>query len=135
MATNATYITGALQLLGVLSESESASAEQGSDGLTAFNDMMASLSADGISLGFAPQSSVSDDAGLNIEWTKAIKALLAVDLAPHYGRPVSPELAVQAVAGRNQLARAAINLEMDGQSLATLPLGYTVFVHTNIEQG
>lgn len=123
MATNNEFIGDALRLLGVLDETESPSSEQSADALVVFNDMMGALEEDGVSLGYAPQSDPTLDNGLGIGVRKAIKYLLAVDLAPKYQRSVSAEIAVQAMNARNQLYRAAINLSLAPADMTHMPAG------------
>ena len=109
MATNGDFISSSLRLLGVLMETESASAEQGATGLVALNDLMADLSASDIDLGYAPQSDPTANCPISIEYRQSVKYLLAVLLAPIYTRPVGPVVAAFAEAGKNKLLRDAIN--------------------------
>ena len=101
-------VTQSLRSIGILQETESPSAEQSSTALTTLNDMMADLQADGVDVGYAPQSDPNVDIGLNIEDRLAIKSLLAVILCPDYERQPSPILVALAVAGRERLLRNAI---------------------------
>lgn len=115
-------ISGALKAIGVLQETESASAEQAADGLVRLNDLMADLSGDGVDVGYAPQSDPTLDVGLNIESRQAVKSLLAVVLCPDYERQPSPVLIALATAGREKLLRDAI-IRNPITSPQTLPRG------------
>jgi hypothetical protein len=134
MATNNEFISDALKMLGVLQETESASAEQSSDGLRILNDMMANLLADDVDVGYAPQSDPTIDNGINTEDRQAIKYLLAVHMAPHYDRPVSATVGVFASDGMNKLLRnAAIRNPIE--SAQTLPRGDAQGVWWDIQTG
>lgn len=56
MATNAAIIADALRLLGVLTETQTLSAEQGADGLVTLNDLLEEWSEHGIEVGYFAQS-------------------------------------------------------------------------------
>lgn len=101
-------ITPALRMLGILQETESASAEQAATGLVTLNDMMAALAGEGVDLGYAPQSDPTADIGINIEDRQHLKNLLAVMLAPEYDRQIHPVIAALANDGRNTLLRNAL---------------------------
>lgn len=122
MATNNEFIADALRMIGVLAEGETASADQGSDGLRAMNDMMAALLADDVDVGYAPQSDPTADNGINIEAREPLKYLLAARLSADYERPITPLIGVLASEGRARLLRDAVvrNLQSGAQ---TLPRG------------
>ena len=132
MATNNEFITDALRLLGVLGEGQSPSANQSSDALVVFNDMMASLSADSINIGYAPQSDPTADNGRGIEVRKAVKYLLAVDLAPHYQRALDVAIVAQAMNARNQLLRESMNLALEPADMSHLPAGSANYAFRDI---
>lgn len=60
MTTNVSIIGSSLRLLGVIAEGQSVSAEQGTNGLTALNQLMESWTEDGIELGYFAQSATTD---------------------------------------------------------------------------
>lgn len=80
-------VRGALLLIGMIDAGESLSAEDGADGLITFNDMVASWEAKGVFTG-ASASTLTGDSPLEEKHTKALKNLLAVELAGPYGRAV-----------------------------------------------
>lgn len=90
MATANDVITRALRMIGVLAAGEAASAEDAADALGALNDMLRDWEADGVSLGFAPLSSVGGALGVPDDALRAIKFNLAVELAPEYSTEPSP---------------------------------------------
>ena len=128
-------IEPALRLLGVIRETENASAEQASTGLVVLNDLMADLSGDGVDLGYAPQSDPSVDNGLNIETRQSIKFLLAIALAPIYSKQLGPIIAAGATLGRNKLLRDAIYQTRQEATMTHAPLGEAFAVRTNILTG
>lgn len=115
-------ITPALRSIGVLQETESASADQAATALVTLNDMMAGLQGEGVDLGYAPQSDPTVDIGLNIEDRQAVKALLAIMLCPEYERSPHPILVALATEGRNTLLRNSI-LRNPVTPAQTLPRG------------
>lgn len=115
-------ITPALRSIGVLQETESASAEQAATALVTLNDLMAGLQGEGVDLGYAPQSDPSVDIGLNIEDRQAVKAILAVMLCPDYERQPHPVIVALASEGRNTLLRNSI-LRNKVSTPQTLPRG------------
>ena len=120
--TTLAYVYDALKLIGVIQETETPSAEQGADAVTALNDMMMSYMEDGIDLGYNPQSSTADS------WTppqgerEAIKYLLAVRLASNYGAVIPEAVALIASQGYQRLLRKAVLTEMKPLKLP-LPFG------------
>jgi len=124
-----------LRLLGVIRETENASAEQAATGLVVLNDMMADLSGDGVDLGYAPQSDPSVDNGINIEARQALKFILAVLLSPIYSKPITPVIAAEATAGRSKLLRDAIYQTRQPSTMTHASLGEGYGVRANILTG
>lgn len=117
-------ITDALRDIGVISEIETPSAEQGAAGVRKLNELMASLAEDGIDLGFAPISATTDTVVIPDGHMSAIKALLAVKCAPMYaGSEVPPLMTAFADAGYNRLLKQALILENTAVSLSHVSHG------------
>jgi hypothetical protein len=91
-------VRGALILIGVQDIGEAVSAEDGADGLIAFNDMVASWDANGVHTG-AAASALTSDSPLEERHTKGLKNLLAVELASAYGRAIPQKVAHDAQEG------------------------------------
>jgi len=108
MATNLGIIEDALRELNVISEIDSASAEQGAHSLRALNRMLEAWTENGIDLGYFKQSSTADTIPIP-EWAEdGVIAKLAVRIAPLYGATVSPELAVAATDSYRMIMRKSI---------------------------
>jgi hypothetical protein len=105
-------IGDALQLTGILSEIDSVSAEQGATGTTILNDLMASLEEDGIDLGYAPIPDSNGEVLLPPGQIGAVKYLLALLLAAHYGVQVQPLIAAIAANGHERLLRQSVISKM-----------------------
>lgn len=123
MATANDIITGALRLLGVVASGEAYPADQAADGLTALNQMIAALKTDGIDMGLSPLT-LAATVGVPDDEIKALRYLLAVDLAPEYSMAPPDVVAVQAERGRTALqAKYAVvgTLTLD-TSLVCTPL-------------
>jgi hypothetical protein len=119
--TNSDYITSALQLLGVLSESETPSAEQGSQGLTVLNDMMAEWEAAGISIGWKVSSSTTDTIDFHPAFRTAVRTNLAMHLAPYYERQPSAMLVALSQDSYGVLLQDAMNDKIESLPQFHLP--------------
>jgi len=121
MATVTDIVTGALQLLEVNVAESAIEAPEAEDGLTALNDMMNEWNVDGIDVGYEALDSVEDELFVKLGSIGAIKANLAVYIAPEYGRTVSTSLEARAKRSKRSL-RASIPLN-SSQYPDTLPIG------------
>ncbi len=114
-------VTGALQLLGVKVNETAIEASEAEDGRVALNDMMNEWSVDGINIGYESLDSVEDELFVTLGAVGAIKANLAVYIAPEYQRTVSEVLFNRARTSKRSV-RASIKL--NGSSFPdTLPIG------------
>ena len=114
-------VTGALQLLGVRVAESGVTSAEGVDGLTALNDMMNEWNVDGIDVGYESLDDTADEIFVDLGSIGAMKANLAVYIAPEYDKTVSPALAERARRSRRSL-RASITLN-PAQFPDTLPVG------------
>ncbi len=121
MATVTEIVTGALQLLEVQTAESAITAPEAEDGLVSLNDMMNEWNVDGINVGYETLESIEDELFVDLGSIGAIKANLAVYIAPEYGRAVSDSLERRAKSGKRSL-RASINLN-PSQYPDTLPVG------------
>lgn len=121
--TNAELITRALRLIGVLSEIENASAEQGLQGLQVLNDMMADWEAEGVDLGYYEQNVLSDDVPIPSHARAGVRYFLAFALAPEYGKQVSPDMVALGDEFYSRLVREAVLQNMKESTLDHLPMG------------
>lgn len=104
-------VTEAFQLAGIVDETQSPSAEQGVNGLTVLNDMLANEAADGLRIGWYPQTALSNTAPLRDSDIYGVKLMLAIALAPRYGIDLSkdnPVLVAEAVEAIRQLTKRSL---------------------------
>ena len=120
MSTYTTTIEGALQLIGVLPESQSASADQAADALVILNDLMAAWESVGLNVGHVPSANAADTMDYPANARMAIKASLAMALCPSYDRQPSPVLVSMATATLNRLMSDAIYKQVKPTNLDTL---------------
>lgn len=123
MATNGEFITDALRKIGVLAETESASADQGASGLRIMNDMIAEMFGDDVDIGYAPQSDTTANCPIALEYRQPIKYLLAVHLCAIYERPVSPVVGDMASKGYDKMLRDMLVQTMEVSTMTHLPVG------------
>ncbi len=121
MATVTEVVTGALQLLEVQPAESAITAAEAEDGLVSLNDMMNEWNVDGINVGYETLDSIDAELHVDLGSIGAIKANLAVYVAPEYGRAVSNALQKRADRSKRSL-RASINLN-PSQYPDTLPVG------------
>lgn len=121
MATVTDIVTGAVTLLEVRTAESAITAAEAEDGLTALNDMMNEWNVDGINIGYETLDNVADELFVTLGSIGAIKANLAIYIAPEYGRIVTAELKERAKTSKRSL-RASIPLN-GSQFPDTLPIG------------
>jgi hypothetical protein len=123
--TNRELITAALRMLSVVDSNDTtASAEDAALGLDELNALMLELEAEGIDLGFPPQTNVSDQFPLGDREAAAIKPILAVQLFTHFPSANLPQtLPARAEASMQRLRRDAVLENMEEASMSNLPGG------------
>jgi len=114
-------VSGALRLLEVKTSESAITPDEVADGLVALNDMMNEWNVDGINIGYETLADADDELFVTLGSIGAIKAGLAVYIAPEYGRVVTPELALRAKRSKRSL-RASIPLNQSAYP-DTLPVG------------
>lgn len=121
--TNVQVITAALTELRLVPEGESATGQQGLDGLRALNQMMAAWANLDMDLQFPPQDTLSDVCPIPIWAEEGVISNLAVKLAPLMQAPISPELAVKASTTHNDLAVILMRQNMREADTDHMPRG------------
>lgn len=116
-------VTDALRNIGVISEIDTPSAEQGQDGVRRLNELMASLAEDGIDLGWVPIEDTADAVVLPAGEVRSIKALLGVNMAAIYGAEVPQQVASVAGYGYARMLRNALLMAQTAVSLASISHG------------
>jgi hypothetical protein len=132
MATNLEVITDALGLLGVLAETETASAEQGAHGLRVLNDMLSEWESSGLELDYFPQTDLSEE--FPSEDLALVKYNLAVELAPYYQATVSEAVAVRARQYYARRVRDWVRDSMVEQDVTHMPMGEGHWIWKDITQ-
>jgi hypothetical protein len=114
--------SSALKLILVEAGDSPLEPDEYADALMAMNDMMASLEADGVRLGYARVCNVTDIVTVPDGAFRGVIANLALECAPMYGGKVSATLVKQAMDGMKTLYKYGVHV---GQSLYPrgLPLG------------
>lgn len=107
-AKNLELVTYAFLKCNVISESDAPSSEQGVTALNVLNDMMASMSKDGIKLGWYPQTDLSATAPLQNEDVGPIKYMLTAALASHYGIELGQLLLAEIGQANTRLVKTAL---------------------------
>lgn len=121
MATALDIITGGFILLGIRTAESPLEANEAQDGLNSLNDMLNEWNLENIDIGFETVDDIDDEVFIDTGTEGAIKANLAVYMAPEYGRIVSDALAFRAKTGK-KIVRGSLNLRpLDFPD--TLPVG------------
>ena len=121
MATNSEVIEKSLRLIGVLQEGETPSAEQGADALETMNDLFMEWDADGIDIGYFPQTDLTADSPIYSDTMQAAKYNFAMALAGEYRIEPPSTVIIIASKGYNRLLRDSINGQMKEAEMDHLP--------------
>lgn len=134
--TLADLLQDSLGLLGVLREGETPSAEQGAQGLTLFNNLVASWRESGIDLPIEPQSLTTSALTINEGDKLTLTNLLAVHLQPYYpGRALSPVVVSVATSGYDRWLRNAVTSDIQPRKMNTISKGTGIIRSQNILTG
>jgi len=117
MTTARDMITRSLRAIGVLHSTETPSADEALDGLSALNDMLNSWIYTGIDLEHATIESLNDVLPYPDDHMGPIRWNLAVRLAPDYGVELTAAVVALAKEGFDQMLRAYMRndeLSFDG---------------------
>ena len=123
MSTNLEIIEDALRDINVISEIQSASAEQGAFGLRKLNQVMEASKEMSINFGWFSQTATTDTAPIP-DWAEiGITAGLSIAMAPKYGASISPELAAIADTFTNLIIRKSLSEKLKNTDMSHLPVG------------
>ena len=123
MTTNLTIIDDALREINVISEIDSASAEQGKFCLRRLNQMMEVWRENGADIGYFAQDTTTDTIPIP-DWTElGVTAALAIVIAPTYSATVSAELLLTARIAANMITRKSLAERQQGANMSHLPAG------------
>lgn len=121
--TNGQVISDALSLIGVVSETEALTPEQGELCLRVLNNLLAEWANREINVGHWPQTDTTAEFPAGWELNFAVQNNLAVRLAPHFQRLIPPAVIADAVASFNRLLRDVIVAKMEPADMTHLPVG------------
>lgn len=107
-ATNLELITYACLKNNIIDETQVPSPEQGVTALNVLNDMLASMSANGVKLGWYPQTNIANVSPLQSQDVGPVKYLLTAALAAHYGIQLGPVLIAEIEAAGTRLAKTSL---------------------------
>ena len=110
MATVTEIVKGALLLLEIKVAEAAITGAEAEDGRVALNDMMNEWNVNGINVGYETLDNADDELFVDLGAIGAIKANLAVYIAPEYGRSVGEELRLRARRSKRSL-RGSIDLK------------------------
>lgn len=121
--TNLAVIKSALGLLGVLTETETPTAEQSAHALEVLNDFLEDWTARGIDIGQWPQTDLTVEVPVPGDTVAVAKHTLAIHLSPYYGREPSAVTVMFASAGFDRLLRNAIVAQLEPADMSHLHRG------------
>jgi hypothetical protein len=116
-------ISRALREINVIAETQTASAEQGTQCLEKLNDMLALWKTEDIDFGWYEQSSTSGNAPITEQARPAIVSNLAIACASQYGASVSAELARVADYTKRRLLTLALQDNLDNVDMSHMARG------------
>lgn len=135
MTTNITIIEDALRDINVISEIDTASAEQGSFCLRRLNQMMELWKEQDIDIGWFAQSSTADTIPIP-DWAElGVTSSLAIACAPTYSASISIELAAIADVAVSVILRKSLSEKQENADMSHLPVGAGRGIRHNILTG
>ena len=133
--TNSDVVTDALRELGVVSETDSPSAEQGASALRKLNQMLEGWKESGIDLGYFAQTTLSDTCPIPAYAELGVTLALAARLAGSYGVALSAETATSLDSAYSVILRSAMNAALPEADMSNRPFGEGQTVTWNILAG
>lgn len=103
MATARDVLTGALRRMGILSQYEDMTADQGANGLSALNDLLAGFNAEGINYAHTDLTTLDGIINVPDELRRSVILMAVRELADPYGFQLTPQLLLQIDDARNSL--------------------------------
>lgn len=122
MAQALQIIERAFSKIGVKASETPLTASEIEDGLDTLNDLLSEWNNDGTLKGAVPLANVNDDLNLPRFALGALKANLAMRIAPEYDRVVLPGLLMEATDTLSNLIKSSIDLRTINFP-STLPIG------------
>lgn len=110
MATNLDVITRALRIANIIREGEVPPAATSEEGLEALNDMMADWEANGIELGYFPQTSLSATIPVEDKDLRGIKYNLALEITASLATQLTSTAVDIATESKARLEKGTVEL-------------------------
>ena len=124
MSTNIQVIGDALKLLGVISKTQTPSAEQGSHALRVLNQMLELWTEEGVQLGYFAQSATTDICPIPAWAEQGVTSKLAQRLRATYpASSLAPEVLDDAQNGYGTILRKSIVESMEPADMSHMPQG------------
>jgi len=131
MTTNVAIITRSLRLLGVLSEGETASADQGSECLQHLNMMLEQWTENDIELGYFAQTSTAADCPIPLWAESGVVSKLAQRLQAIYpAGTLAPWVMNDSENGYGTIARRCLLALLQPSDMSHMPQGAGSFGRT-----
>ena len=123
--TNLQLVRDALSLINVIGVGESVEPEQSEHALSKLNQILDDWKADGVDLQFYPQTmdDLASDCPIPSDSELAVTHYLAIAVAPHYGKQISPALISLAGKYYSRLVRVAMVEQQKPISMSHMPRG------------
>jgi len=123
MTTNLVIIDDALRDINVISEIETASAEQGAYALRKLNQLMEVWKEQDVNFGWFAQTATTDTIPVP-DWAElGVTSALAITIASKYGATVSQETIIVAQSAIGMIKRKSISEKLDNTDMGHLPIG------------
>ncbi len=122
MATVAQVAKASLQRILVQADESPLEASEYQDFIFAMNNLMLDLDAKGINLGYTEVSNLGDTITIPSSCLRGLIALMAIEVAPDYNRPIPEALAASAQAGLKTMRRVGRTMRQT-EYPSTLPIG------------
>jgi hypothetical protein len=103
MATVEQVAKDALKMIMVQGADAPLDADDYADFITALNDYMHQLAAEGVNLGYTEVSSIQDEVTVPLGALRGIKANMAINVSPSYGGVISEALILTAKQGKQTM--------------------------------
>lgn len=132
--TNNDLIEDALRIIGVIPEGQNANSADATLGLTVMNDMLAEWAENDIDVEYWPQDDLQDDSPLDASEVAAVKYMLAVTLAPYFGREAPGSVGALAGQYYTKVLRRSLNRSLEASD-ANMPASQGVSPAWDITKG
>jgi len=136
MSTNIQVVSDALRLIGVIAETQPASAEQGENALRKLNQLMETWAVDGVEIGYFAQTSTTATCPIPAWAERGVTARLAKALLADYpSAQLSPDLLDDEQNGVATIRRVVYYQTREPLDMSHIGLGEGSYDRVDITQG